>query len=139
MIGYSAESAKNIFPNLQLIARTVDSTMDDVMEMLEKDKLSQHLGKAQMTLFLDLYQDMHNHTRMQCNRGHTPAEISAMMPRGKGALQSISLGQNIRDSLKDGTLNMLHPGDISDYSKDMFSKITLLLMNDSFTSDLSRS
>jgi len=106
IIGYSAESAKNIFLNLQFVARMVDSTMDDVVKVLEEDNLSQHLSKAQMSLFFDLYKDMHNHTRMQCNRGHMPAEIAVMRPRDTGEVKSITLGTNIRESLKDGTLNM---------------------------------
>lgn len=105
MMNYSSESTKNIFLDLQLIARTVDSSIDDVVKYLEGNEL-QNLTKAQMTVFLNLYMDMHNHTRMQCNRGHTPAEISAMEAYHPNEVKSISLGPNIRNQLSDGTLNI---------------------------------
>lgn len=104
MMNYSTESAKNIFLDLQFIARTVDSSMEDVVKYLEENEL-QNLTKAQMTIFLELYTDMHNHTRMQCNRGYTPAEIAGMEPYQKNEVKSISLGPNIRNQLKDGTLS----------------------------------
>ena len=104
MMNYSADSAKYIFQELQFIARTVNSSMDDVVKFLEESEIQQ-LTKAQMTIFLDLYMDLHNHTRMQCNRGHTPAEIADMEPYQKNEVKSISLGPNIRNQLKDGTLS----------------------------------
>jgi len=133
MMNYSAESAKYIFLDLRLIAQTVDSSMDDVVKFLEESEIQQ-LTKAQMTIFLDLYMDLHNHTRMQCNRGHTPAEIADMEPYQKNEVKSISLGPNIRNQLKDGTLSfeeMLN-GILTmelpnkDIRKDMLAQLTEL-------------
>ncbi len=104
MMNYSSESAKNIFLDLQLISRTVNSSMNDVVKYLEENELHT-MTEAQMTIFLELYVDMHNHTRMQCNRGYTPAEISAMEPYEMNTVKSISLGPNIKKQLMDGTLH----------------------------------
>ena len=72
---------------------------------------------------------MQNHTRMQCNHGHMPAEIAVMRPRAAGAVKGITLGANLRDSLKDGTLNM----------EDMLNHIlTMELPNEDVRKDLLR-
>ena len=55
--------------------------------------------------FVQLHQAFHNNTRMQCNRGYTPTELSAMHPKESRVPKSLSLGPNIRKSIADGTIN----------------------------------
>ena len=54
--------------------------------------------------FTEIYQDFHNQTRMQCNRGHSPNELRAMQPAESNIPQTVSLGPNIRSAIADGTI-----------------------------------
>lgn len=55
--------------------------------------------------FIDLYQQFHNTTRMQCNRGHTPKELVQMAPPEESIPRSMSLGPNFRKAIADGTID----------------------------------
>ena len=61
--------------------------------------------KSDGNVFAGVYSAFHNHVRMQYNRGHTPAELSAMAPPEKRIPQSISFGPNIRQAIADGSMN----------------------------------
>lgn len=130
IMGFSAESANYIFLELQLIARTVDTSVNTVINYLEDNDLH-NMTKAQMTVFLDLYMALHNHTRMQCNCGYTPAEIADMKLHDTEPIKSLFLGPNIRNQLKDGTLiiNELQSGILimelpnEDIRKDMLEQL----------------
>lgn len=125
-MNYTAESAKEIFLDLQFFARSVNASVDGVVQYLEDNGI-RNLTKAQMTVFLDLYKDMHNHTRMQCNRGHTPEEIGSMEPYRADIPKSISFGSNIRNYLKDGTF---------DYNEMVNGIMTVELPNEELRRDM---
>ena len=56
--------------------------------------------------FIMLYQDFHNNTRMQANRGYTPNELLSLSPPEQQVPQSISLGPNIRKGIADGSIRV---------------------------------
>lgn len=60
---------------------------------------------ADLQQFIDLHQQFHNTTRMQCNRGHTPKELTQMQPPEKRIPRAMSLGPNIRKAIADGTMD----------------------------------
>ena len=60
---------------------------------------------ADLQKFIDLHQQFHNTTRMQCNRGHTPKELTQMRPPEKRISRAVSLGPNIRKAIADGTID----------------------------------
>ena len=53
-----------------------------------------------------LHQEFHNTTRMQCNRGFTPCELSSMLPPDARVAQTVSLGPNIRAAIANGTIDI---------------------------------
>lgn len=56
--------------------------------------------------FTELYQKIHNDTRMQCNRGYTPNEMYDLLPEEDRMPQTLTLGPNIRKAIADGTMNL---------------------------------
>ncbi len=62
-------------------------------------------SEADLHRFVELHQQFHNHTRMQCNRGYTPDELFQMQPPEDRMPKSISLGPNIRKAIADGTMD----------------------------------
>ena len=62
-------------------------------------------NNADVEKFMELHQNFHNTTRMQCNRGHTPKEIFELRPPEQCVPQSISLGPNIRKAIADGAMD----------------------------------
>ena len=44
--------------------------------------------------FTEIYQDFHNQTRMQCNRGHSPNELRAMQPAESNIPQTVSSAEH---------------------------------------------
>lgn len=62
-------------------------------------------GMEQAEAFIKIYQEFHNHTRMQSNRGHTPDELFSMQPPEDRIPKAISFGPNIRRSLQDGSMD----------------------------------
>jgi len=61
-------------------------------------------GAKDMRDFMALYQDFSNNTRMQCNRGYTPNELAAIMPRSEMP-QAITFGPNIRQAISSRELD----------------------------------
>lgn len=62
-------------------------------------------GEKDLQNFITIYEDFCNNSRMQCNRGHTPREMSAMMsPKSRG-FQSLTLGPNIRNGIATGEID----------------------------------
>lgn len=84
--------------------RCLDAGISEVMARLENLDI-QFRHQRDITRFCALYQEFHNHTRMQCNRGYTPEELSSMQPPESRVPKSISLGPNIRKALADGTID----------------------------------
>lgn len=85
-------------------SRYIKSEFSDVMDVLEKHGVT-FATDAALREFLNLYGNFHNTTRMQCNRGHTPREISQLQPKSERVPRSISFGPNMRKMLADGTMD----------------------------------
>lgn len=62
-------------------------------------------GEKDTQNFMEIYQNFHNNSRMQCNRGHTPLEVRDMMPPQNRGFRSLSLGPNIRKSIATGEID----------------------------------
>ncbi|MCD8048782.1 MAG: SEC-C domain-containing protein [Clostridia bacterium] len=76
--------------------------MEDALEFIEG--YGARITERDLHTFVKLYADLNNHTRMQCNRGYTPHEMSAMylpdVPR------KLTFGENVKRALADGTLSV---------------------------------
>ena len=55
--------------------------------------------------FCTLYQEFHNHMRLQCNRGYTPEELLSVQLPAARVPKSLSLAPNIKKALADGTMD----------------------------------
>lgn len=83
--------------------RCLDAGISEVLARLES--LGIHFRhRRDVERFCALYQEFHNHTRMQCNRGYTPEELFSIQPPETRVPRSLSLGPNIRKALADGTI-----------------------------------
>lgn len=58
----------------------------------------------QANRFLALFTDIHNHSRLQCNRGFTPDELLAMTPEGK-LPTAVKMKSNMRKMIADETID----------------------------------
>lgn len=96
------EKVDIILEFMVLIIRSVKSKMDDVFDMLEEFHLS-FSSERECNRFLAVYNDFHNTTRMPCNRGFTPAEISKKLYRNE-TTSTFSAGENMRKMLQSGEL-----------------------------------
>ena len=56
--------------------------------------------------FAALCVDYTNHARLFSNRGHTPAELSTLMPRDFTQRQTASIGPRMREALASGTMTV---------------------------------
>ena len=100
----NAEKAEEVFNGLLYNARCVGAGFQDLMQHM--DKLGIRFRSAgDVQKFAELYQDFHNNTRMQCNRGYTPTETAAMQPLEQSLPRSLSFGPNLRGALASGAMN----------------------------------
>ena len=100
----NAEKAEEVFNGLLYNARCVGAGFQDLMQHM--DKLGIRFRSAgDVQKFAELYQDSHNNTRMQCNRGYTPTETAAMQPLEQSLPRSLSFGPNLRGALASGAMN----------------------------------
>lgn len=98
------QEAEMVFQGLLYDARCVGAGFQNLMEHME------HLGirfrsAGDVQKFAELYQDFHNNTRMQCNRGYTPNEITAIRPPEQRVPRSMSLGPNLRSAIASGAMD----------------------------------
>ncbi len=103
LIPDDARKAKSVFEHLLYIARTATHTTDVITRILEYEKLQWTLAQTQK--LFEHYNVFHNNTRMPSNLGHTPNEISDMIPLEQRMPKSMSFGPGIQQSLRDGTLD----------------------------------
>lgn len=82
----------------------MNAGFEDVMHRLDDVGVA-FKHKSDVGVFSDVYTAFHNHVRMQCNRGHTPDELFAMIPPEERIPRSLSFGPNIRQAIADGTMN----------------------------------
>lgn len=85
-------------------ARCLDAGISEVMARLEG--LGIHFRHRRVAeRFCTLYQEFHNHMRLQCNRGYTPEELLSVQLPAARVPKSLSLGPNIKKVLADGTMD----------------------------------
>jgi len=89
--------------HLAELAREGDLDYSEAMDMLD-DWGWELTTNRQMERFVALFSDMHNHSRLQCNRGFTPSELVAIMPRDKMPT-AVKMGANMRKMIADGTID----------------------------------
>lgn len=101
----------------QLDPRNADIVFEDLLfhvrcfsgDMQEAVGIAERAGavfdKKTFSEFIAIYQEFHNNTRMQHNRGYTPVEVRSMMKPAEQAPQSFSFGPNIQKALADGTMD----------------------------------
>ena len=102
--GLTAQQCEDIFDEILYGSRYLGAEFPQVMNRLHDMGLD-FKSDADLERFVELHQNFHNKTRMQCNRGHTPDEMIALRPPEQRMPQSLSLGPNIRKVIADGTMN----------------------------------
>ncbi|MBS5755049.1 MAG: SEC-C domain-containing protein [Streptococcus parasanguinis] len=95
----------SIMEELIYSCRCLDAGIAEVIQRM--DQMGVTLKKRGLSEeFIMLYQDFHNNTRMQANRGYSPNELLSFYPPEKQVPQSISLGPNIRKGIADGSIRV---------------------------------
>lgn len=97
--------ADSIMEELVYSCRCLDAGIADVLQRLEQMGVA-FKGKDCADEFIKVYQDFHNNTRMQANRGHTPNELLSLYPPEQQVPQTISLGPNIRKGIANGSIRV---------------------------------
>lgn len=100
----NADKAEEVFQGLLYNARCVGAGFQDLMRHLEKLGIGFRSARD-VQKFAELYQEFHNDTRMQCNRGYTPNETAAMQPLEQRIPRSMTFGPNLRGALASGAMN----------------------------------
>lgn len=62
-------------------------------------------SEKQLNDFWDLFREISNNGRMQCNRGHTPMELLEMAPPEERIPKAMTLGPNIRKAITGGEVD----------------------------------
>ena len=97
--------ADSIMEELIYSCRCLDAGIADVLQRMNQIGVT-FKKKGLSEEFIMAYQDFHNNTRMQANRGYTPNELLSLYPLEKQIPQSISLGPNIRKGIEDGSIQV---------------------------------
>lgn len=100
----TGRKAEEVFLEILYGSRYLGAGDADLMRYLDR------AGKAfdsddDLNRFIELQQSFHNSIRMQCNRGHTPDEMMAMLPPEERIPRSLSFGPNIKKAIADGSIN----------------------------------
>lgn len=98
------QNSEEVFNGLLYNARCVGAGFQDLMNHLEKLGI-RFRSARNVQKFAELYQEFHNNTRMQCNRGYTPNEMAAMQPPGQRVPRSMAFGPNLRGALASGAMD----------------------------------
>ncbi len=80
---------------------TPTGIIDRFFKELTREKL-EFDSEKRVKRFMEIYNDLHNNTRMAINRGHTPFEIASMTNPKDRMPTSLNFGPNIRKKLQDG-------------------------------------
>ena len=98
------QEAEEVFNGMLYNARCVGAGFQDLMQHM--DKLGIRFQSARdVEKFAGLYQEFHNTTRMQGNRGYTPNEMTAMQPPEQRLPRSMSFGPNLHGALASGAMD----------------------------------
>lgn len=93
-----------VFTDIYCGVRCMNAGFQEVMNRLNDVGVAFN-RKSDVNAFSEVYTAFHNRVRMQCNRGHTPDELFALLPPEERIPKFISLGPNIRQAIADGTMN----------------------------------
>lgn len=93
-----------LLEDIQFEIKRWGADLTDLLPRMQLDGMT-FAGKAELQEFVDLFRQLHNATRMQCNRGYTPDELMRMRPAGSNSPTTLTLGPNIRKAIADGTLD----------------------------------
>ena len=101
------EDAKidSIMEELIYSCRCLDAGIAEVLQRMNQMGIT-FKKKGLSEDFMMAYQDFHNNTRMQANRGHTPNELLSLYPPEQQVPQTISLGPNIRKGIANGSIRV---------------------------------
>ena len=98
-LGLEGGKAAEVFEEIVFLHRSGFLEVAELMEAMDGARMR----KRDVEDFFEVYNDFHNHSRMQCNRGHTPNEIMELLPAEKRIPRSLTLGSNIMNKLRDGS------------------------------------
>lgn len=98
------EESDMVFQGLLYNARCVGAGFQDLMQHMEKLGI-RFRSARDVEKFAELYQSFHNSTRMQCNRGYTPNEMTDMQPLEQRLPRLMSFGTNLHGALASGTMD----------------------------------
>lgn len=76
--------------------------MEEALATIE-EWAGKFFNMQQMNRLLQVYNELHNHTRMPINRGHSPAELRKYMPQRGPA--ELSFGPGILQAIENGTMD----------------------------------
>lgn len=93
-----------VFVDIYYGLHCMNAGLEDVLNRLDEIGV-EFRRKVDVGDFAEVYTPFHNHVRMQCNRGHTPDELFALLPPEERIPKSLSFGPNIRQAIADGTMN----------------------------------
>ena len=102
--GLNDNKAETVLMFLSRNSRSIAGKLEDALSYFEEVGID-FQSDQDFDLFLDLYKDFRNTTRMACNRGYTPSEMMQLIPPEE-RFKSLSLGPNIRKSLQNGEWNL---------------------------------
>ncbi len=100
----SEEQRSAVFIELLYGSRYLSAGLNKVLNRIN-DLGLEFKTEKDFEKFVELHQAFHNNTRMQCNRGYTPKELSVMYPQESSVPKSLSFGPNIRKAIMDGTIH----------------------------------
>lgn len=100
----SSVQEDEIFNELVFAVRCRGAGVQQVMERINELEIT-FAEEEDFSTFAALFQEFHNNTRMQCNRGFTPDEMFSMQLPEERMPKSLSFGPNIRKGLLDGTMD----------------------------------
>lgn len=98
------DHAAALMAELVYAVRCLDVGISEVMARLNELEI-RFRHRRDTERFCTLYQEFHDRTRMQCNRGYTPEELFSMQTPTARIPKSPSLGPNIRKALAEGTMD----------------------------------
>lgn len=113
----TALALQNFLTNqLRLPSLLVDDVFDEIVYGVrclgaDLSQVRSHLSDMGVTFarrhdasaFAALFGAFHDDTRMQYHRGHTPAELFAMLPPEDRIIRSLTLGPSLQKALTDGS------------------------------------
>lgn len=98
----SPTEVRNLMSDIVMSIRYFDNNgMDNAFNCLEFMNLS-FSNDQRLKEFIELYQNLHNNTRIPANRGFTPVELYVPSPP-----KDISFSPNLRNLLRSGELNAI--------------------------------